>query len=412
MRKLYLLSDEWNNDRNFVSSELELIKEYFEVTVVCNDNSKKDTISYPRDIKFLFYKRTNGFGVLIALIKCMVDGDFWKELHNLSNEKNKFKKISEIIRFYINADLFWNYFNTNCLTDKDTDAIVYSYWYFWKCFAVTKHREKYKNLKVITRVHGYDLYKEQIPTGYQPFKKIMDEKLDRVVFISEHGFGYYLSEFGIKKSKKHIISKLGTKNIISAHNLLNLLQKKTTDNYINIVSCSAMIELKRVDLIVKALSKIDDVNIRWTHFGDGPLFGRIRNFSEELLSKKANIEYYLPGRVENDFIHKYYESNWVDAFLMMSRSEGNPVSVIEAMSYGIPIISTNINNMYNLVSGNGILVNANPSAEEISKAIEGIGNMNEEGLYGLRNNSRKKWEQEFDEGDNNKRFVIGTLLKL
>ena len=44
-------------------------------------------------------------------------------------------------------------------------------------------------------MHGYDLYDEQIPSGYQPFKRVMDERLERVVFISQYGMDYYLKKY-------------------------------------------------------------------------------------------------------------------------------------------------------------------------------------------------------------------------
>ena len=413
MRKLYLLSDEWNNDRNFVGSELELIKEYFEVTVVCNDSSMKDASLYPKDVKILFYKRKNGIRVLFLLLKCLLDASFWKEMKNLKGEINKTEKISEIVRFYINAELFFDYFRRNCLLDKNTDAVIYSYWYFWKCFAITKHRNKYPNVRIITRVHGYDLYKEQLGSGYQPFKKIMDENLDRVVFIAEHGLEYYLNEFGITKCDRHIICKLGTRKTVFPDEFMG----GRTEDYggrgdINIVSCSSVIELKRVDIIVKALSLIDDLKVKWIHFGGGPLLGDLKKLAEELLDKKDNVEYSLVGQVLNDEIHDYYRNNRVDVFMMMSRSEGNPISVIEAMSYGIPIVSTNINNMKNLVKNNGFLVSANPTNTEVAEAIRKICCLDSEKTRITRDASRKIWEQEFDGKKNNERFVKEVLFRL
>lgn len=413
LKKLFLLSDEWNNDQNFVCGELELLKNYYDVTVICSADSIDETCRFLEGIKFLFYNRHKGWLVVKAFFSCICDRMFWKELSNLTKEKNRLPKISEILRFYINAELFWYYFRSNCLNDQNEDLIVYSYWFFWKCFAVTKHRYKYPRLKIITRTHGFDLYKERMPSNYQPFKKIMDAKLDGVYFIAEYGLDYYLREFNIKKTTKHKIYKLGTQNDIPSDAVLNVgVQRNNINDALNIASCSSVIELKRVGLIVEALSEIDDISINWIHFGGGPLLEDVIKITDDLLSSKKNISYRLTGQVCNSVIHEYYKNNRVDAFLMMSRTEGNPVSVIEAMSYGIPVISTNITNMPNLVRGNGLLISANPSREEVAEAIRKIAKMDKDNIFNMRINSREIWEKEYNEEHNDRLFVEEVILRL
>ena len=67
MRELVLLLDEWNNDKNFVLNELELIKSKFTVTVVCNDSDLKNNYSYPDSVKFIFYKRNISINILLKI---------------------------------------------------------------------------------------------------------------------------------------------------------------------------------------------------------------------------------------------------------------------------------------------------------------------------------------------------------
>lgn len=401
MKKLYLLLDEWKNDRNFVGSELEVIKQHFDVTVICNDFDDKASCQFPENVRFYFYRRKAGIWAILYGLKFFLDKDLYAELKNLKTEDNKFAKFSEIIRFYINGELFHKYLGDHDFISESSDAIYYSYWYFWKCFGVVKHRDKYPGIKAITRVHGYDLYKDQIPTNYQAFKEVMDKKLDRIVFISEHGFEYYLNSFGINKLSKHLLYKLGTTNTFG------LNTNSIDDSVIRIVSCSSVIELKRVELIANALSTINHQKISWVHFGNGLLYEDLKNKAKRLLDAKENIEYSFPGYVVNSEIMNYYSKNHVDAFLMVSRSEGNPVSVIEAMSFGIPVISTSITNMPNLIKGNGILISENPSPEELAEAIKKL-------PFGdsIREQSRKLWEQEYQSEINNQRFVEEVLLQL
>ena len=48
--------------------------------------------------------------------------------------------------------------------------------------------------------------------------------------------------------------------------------------------------------------------------------------------------------------------NWADVFILPSFNEGLPISILEAMSYGMPIISTPVGGIPEVVRENGILV--------------------------------------------------------
>lgn len=413
LRKLFLMMDNWNENKPFVLSELELIRQHFDVTIICNYTDDLKDTDFPAEILYLPYKKTKSAKAILHAIRFFLEKDSYRELSNIKGEKNKLPKFLEIIKFYVNAELYFDFLVSKGIMGdraKDSDAIFYSYWYFWKCFAVTKHRDLCPRIKVITRTHGYDLYKNQIASGYQPYKRIMDEKLDKVVFIAEHGFEYYLREYGIEKSDKHVIYKLGTKNDVPRDQLINLQEQSMENNgFLNLVSCSSVVELKRVDLIVRTLSRIDDINIHWTHFGGGPLLDEVKTLADELLGNKSNIKYQMTGQVNNSEIHDYYKNNRVDVFLMMSRSEGNPISVIEAMSYGIPIIATNINNMPNLIKGNGILIGANPTVEEIELSIKELHFATMGSLLAMRRCSRDIWENEYRAEQNDCDFVKNGL---
>ena len=107
----------------------------------------------------------------------------------------------------------------------------------------------------------------------------------------------------------------------------------------------------------------------------------------------------------------YYIENSIDAFVMVSQSEGNPVSVMEAMSFGIPIITTNICNMPNMINGNGIVMDE----ESASGLVEAIRKLNESDLMEMekmRNESRRLWEENYNEKYNNMIFLNDVLLRV
>ena len=74
----------------------------------------------------------------------------------------------------------------------------------------------------------------------------------------------------------------------------------------------------------------------------------------------------------HDDVVGYMGNNPIDLFINVSSREGIPVS-IEAIAAGIPIIATDVGGCNEIVSNkNGILLNSDPSPEQISDAITDI----------------------------------------
>lgn len=409
MKKLYLLLDEWDNDRNFVGEELKLICEKYDVTVICN-SAESDLEHRAR---YLIYKRPSKVYALNSLLKGVFDRSLWAELKTaLKYESDVHStvsgRISEAVRFYINADMFRCFMKKNkCF---ENGAVYYSYWNFWKCFAVTHDIHRYPDSRVISRIHGYELYDEQIPSGYQPFKKAMDAALARLIFVSETGKEHYLRKFGVTDDGRYPVCLLGTgKPVAACPDNTKLLYER--DEFI-LVSCSRIDHNKRVERIIDALALIDDISISWVHFGGGVLEQEVRNRAEELLSGSRNIHFEIKGMVDNRDIHDFYEKYRPDAFINVSVSEGNPVSVMEALSYGIPVIAPAVCNFPKMIQDCGILVSAQCNAKELVDSIRNIANMSEDEVKLLRGNAYKCWDDKFNADKNNRSFVEEVIDRL
>ena len=403
MKKLYLLLDDWDNDRNFVGGELELLRAKYDVTILC-DSAVGNRLP---GVRYIIYKEPSMTKMLLGVLKLISDTDAWRELIRASKYRSQVSagvraRISEVLRFYIKADLFRVFmYKEGCFEDG---ALYYSYWNFRKCYAVTHEISKFKNSRIISRIHGYDLYDEQIPSGYQPFKISMDAALDKLIFVSEHGMEYYLNKYG-RKGSKYELRLLGTKR----HDDTETYERREE---MTIVSCSRIDECKRVGRIVEALSLIKKVNVRWVHFGDGVLGDEVRKLAGELLKKNPCVKYEFRGSVPNTEIHDFYRSEMIDAFITSSMSEGNPVSVMEAMSYGIPVIAPSICNFPNMIAGCGIMVSDKCLPSEIAGVIEDLREMPLEKITELRMKARLLWEKNYDAMSNSRRFVEEVLEPL
>jgi glycosyltransferase involved in cell wall biosynthesis len=78
------------------------------------------------------------------------------------------------------------------------------------------------------------------------------------------------------------------------------------------------------------------------------------------------------GQCKNEEILRFYENNHVDLFISLSESEGLPVSMMEAQSYGIPILASNVGGISEIVQNEktGILLPVNIKPENISIEIQ------------------------------------------
>jgi len=117
------------------------------------------------------------------------------------------------------------------------------------------------------------------------------------------------------------------------------------------------------------------VNFRLTLFGDGPLKQEI----EERISKEGLRDFVeIKPPIPNENLLKLYRDNQVDIVILPSittedgEHEGLPIVLVEAMSFGIPVISTNTGGIPELLSdGAGVIVEEK-SGYALACAIENL----------------------------------------
>jgi glycosyltransferase involved in cell wall biosynthesis len=128
------------------------------------------------------------------------------------------------------------------------------------------------------------------------------------------------------------------------------------------VSCSSIYPLKQVDYIARLIFSLKE-NIEWVHFGDGTDFELVKSIT---LSAPKNIKCKLMGYVNNQNVMKYYSSNNIDLFISSSKSEGLPVSMMEAISFGIPILAKKVGGVGEIVIDEvtGFCMNPNSTFHE------------------------------------------------
>ena len=170
--------------------------------------------------------------------------------------------------------------------------------------------------------------------------------------VKNYGFSISLQKkvrsFSIKKSDiivtpsqhlKNFILNLGFKNKIEIINNGVFIPEESTNIFtndqINITIVSRLVSHKNIDKIINAISDLNSPLINLNIIGDGPELNQLQKISLES-NNKDNIIFH--GKLNRDDINHIFLKS--DIYIQASNYEGLPHSLLEAMSYGIPVLCT------------------------------------------------------------------------
>ncbi|MBO0481012.1 glycosyltransferase [Candidatus Enterococcus courvalinii] len=281
---------------------------------------------------------------------------------------------------------------------SEDEIVIYSYWLHTTASIAVKLKEYFsregcKNL-AISRAHGFDIYQERKKNQFLPSREYLMENLDFVLPISENGATYLKQRF-TNQQQKIFVSKLGT-----YHQGLNV---PSTDQRFRILTVSRMIPLKRLELLIDALSRWQVTNVSWTHIGDGPERKKIEARAQE---KLAQIDFECLGYRANQEVYQYYQNNPVDVFINISSTEGIPVSIMEAISFGVPVVATDVGGTSEVVINqeNGYLIPSNFSSDILLQCLERIKNQSVTDQQRLRTAAKLFWQKNYQAQTNYHHF--------
>lgn len=204
-----------------------------------------------------------------------------------------------------------------------------------------------KKIKVIYVSHGWSsIYNGgKLAFLYTFIERQLSKISDSILCISKKDFENAKKIIGINEHKlKWITNKIYPIN--------NQEKINRQNERIKLLTVARLESPKRVDLLIEATKSLYNIDLHIV--GDGSQ----RNYLESL--KHKNV--FFHGEIDgfNDF--KNY-----DIFSLISDSEGLPLSALEGMSSGLPIILSDVGGCFELIDENGILVKNN--VEEIKNAI-------------------------------------------
>ena len=275
-----------------------------------------------------------------------------------------------------------------------SNCVFYSYWHDYKALTLAMLRREY-GCACVARAHGWDNFAERHNPSYLPFKEYTIRNLSQTFTISQKGKESFEKYLNKSLDNKVTVSRLGKFN-----ERMPLFTKQ--DKSILICSCSNLIPLKQIDRIIEVISQLEINNLRWIHFGDGPLRAELEAMAKKMLPK---VNYEFRGIVPNNEILDFYASQYVDLFINLSSSEGIPVSIMEALSAGIPVVATNVGGTGEAVNNtNGFLVPAEFNTDDVVQIIINYLNSDSVQQQQYRQNAYDFWKENFEAGKNYEEF--------
>jgi glycosyltransferase involved in cell wall biosynthesis len=278
---------------------------------------------------------------------------------------------------------------------NSNDGVLYSYWFNHLAAGLGMVKYEFPDVKVVSRAHGYDIYEEYYYPYYWPYRYETLENINRLFFASEAGKIYFCEHY------PDFVSKYETAHLGVSDP--EFVSQPSEDNVFRIVSCSAIVSVKRIDLLLNGLATMARLRpgqkIEWVHFGDGG--------DRQALSRKLqqifpiNITGRFLGYVPNYEILRYYREHPVDAFVNVSKTEGGaPVAIQEAISCGIPVVATSVGGNPEIVTQeNGVQLSPDASPDEIARALFELID-NPAATESKRKRSREIWKQKYDADHN------------
>lgn len=183
--------------------------------------------------------------------------------------------------------------------------------------------KKIQRIKIIVSVRN-DPKEEYRNVFYNIAMRLLYPKADGFVFQTEDAKSFFSSK--IQKKSVVIMNPLNPEFLM---NRFKGVRKK------EIVAVGRLFEQKNHKLLIKSFSifhkKHPDYTL--TIYGEGPLRKELENLVEKL---KIKDYVNLPG-IEHDIKNKIYQSS---VFVLSSDYEGMPNSLMEALTLGLPCIST------------------------------------------------------------------------
>jgi|LGOV01.1.fsa_nt_gb glycosyltransferase involved in cell wall biosynthesis len=222
--------------------------------------------------------------------------------------------------------------------------------------------------KVVYTAHGFHFYKGAPKINwilYYTVEKFVSKYTDLLITINHEDYERAKS---FKAKKVVYLPGIGVDTGKFKNVNINRESKREQlgipENTVVLLSIAEMIKRKNQETALRAVSQLENSNYIYLICGEGPLENYLKELTKEL--KIDDRVRFLGYRKDIPEICRAS-----DLFVLPSYQEGLSVSVMEAMSAGLPVICSSIRGNTDLIEeGKGGLLHKPEDVDQISKELE------------------------------------------
>lgn len=210
--------------------------------------------------------------------------------------------------------------------------------------------------------HAYDIYFSN------KWFSLLVKNCNKAFSISQFNIDYVKRKY--INSDNIILSRLG---VFRDNNVK--IKKNNKHESFTLGLMSWFIDKKGIRYLLEAIKQLSDINIKLILAGDGPLKPDILTFIKvNNLNNKVKYIGKIKGEQKKNFLESL-DTFILPAITIPNDMDGIPVVLMEAISYGLPIISTNVSGIPEICINdyNGLLIQEK-NVSEIKETIKKLYN--------------------------------------
>lgn len=219
--------------------------------------------------------------------------------------------------------------------------------------------KKVFNRKVLYHIHGseYHLFYQRSRPVVKKYISKMIREVDALLVLSEEWRTFFRENFD--QDRIYIVN-----NIVAA----NVYVPKITEGETSMIFLGRIGERKGVFDLLEAIAGIQNEcrgKVSFYIGGDGDTVKLKNSITEEGVADLVEFIGWVSGEQKRQLLQKSH------VMILPSYNEGLPISLLEAMSYGMPLISTHVGGIPNILTDgeNGFVVEPG-NKNQIGRAIE------------------------------------------
>ncbi|MEA4999059.1 MAG: glycosyltransferase [Candidatus Limiplasma sp.] len=267
---------------------------------------------------------------------------------------------------------------------------VYAFWMSYDAYAAALIKARHPGVRAVARGHAFEIDLARNPMNPYLMKAKIGEELDGIFPISGDAQARLLACAPMPAGKVRVLPLGSAGDGIPER----WPAPRFAQGALHVVSCASIHRIKQVPVLIDALARWQGGRLEWLHIGGGVDEAAVRAYAAAKLGGRADIQYRITGAITADQVLDFYAKQPFDVFVNTSSSEGVPVSIMEALRAGLPIIAPAVGGIPELVDDAvGILYAPEGGADAVRQALEQIAAQTPEQAQAMRQAAQTRWAE-------------------